>query len=34
MDAWAASGNQPKSISTAAQYVTPDSINYCEKVKM
>jgi hypothetical protein len=34
MEAWAAAGIQPKSISTGAQYVTPDSINYCEKVKM
>jgi hypothetical protein len=34
MEAWAAAVIQPKSISTGAEYVTPDSIIYCERVKM
>jgi len=34
MDAWAPAGIPPKSISTGAQYVTPDRIIYWEKVKM
>jgi hypothetical protein len=34
MEAWAGAGIQPKSIATGAQYVSPDSIIYCEKVKM
>jgi hypothetical protein len=33
MEAWAAAVIQPKSISTGAEYVTPDSIIYCERVK-
>jgi hypothetical protein len=34
MEAWAAAGIQPKSISAGAEYVTPDSIICCENVKM
>jgi hypothetical protein len=34
MEACAGAGIQPKSIATGAQYLSQDSIIYCEKVKM
>jgi hypothetical protein len=34
MEAWAGAGIQPKSIATGAQYVSPDTIMYCENLKI
>jgi hypothetical protein len=34
MEEWAGAGIQPQGIATGAQYVSPDSIIYCEIVKM